>query len=788
MKTIMKKSLLLILLLTVFFQLSYSQTHRPKADLQNQHVVRCHTDELMQQKMLNPLFAAKYNELKKRVSQEMKSSSQAPCANPLVVPVVIHFESGSISNQCMIDASIAQIDQMNADFASCNSNAGIFCDWINAGCDNFGGTAGADAMPDDGACIQFCLADQNLPTGETTIGGYAITAGDYSSNSQNASNNWQGYFNVYVGAAGGNLGFVPFLGGANNANNTQGASVLTSTFGADGFTGCEGVGTDTQFGNGATLTHEAGHCFGLSHTFSDNVADTPPQSNPNFGCPTVNLGTCTSSVGSDYGGNFMDYVDDDCMFIFTQDQVDIMIATADAQANWETNSISCTVTYPPCANQAGPCSVVCPTAVTTPINITSDFCGASDINSFPDVVSAGLVLDDNSDATYSWSIGGYLSAGGSVVTAPTIQTSTACTIVTETYYLNIDCGSTPLSPTLNGGTMIITAYPAPPADISTLVTVTGENTCDEPLVSAIPGCETYVSIVANGANPNFPVGSGVSGTASYTVTFVSNPAGPECCVSGCEVTVTGDYNCIDVGCIDCKDEACTTTIACDDNDCATSSDMVTVLISDNNIICVPCAGIPVNPPSSQVIIDMTTDNNASEIAWTISDLNNNIMINSPMYSNTSSQIDYYCLDDGCYEFAITDASGDGICCLDGNGFYTFKIGGINTIPIRIGSSYGAGESFGFCLDSNLQDYCAYDLNDSGIIASSYSVKNTIVSDGVVPAVDVSNMPMNIFYDASMIDLLPGFEVKLGAEFSAEIDPCEIPITTTIVTPTTTKDQ
>jgi len=37
---------------------------------------------------------------------------------------------------------------MNADFASCNSNANIFCNWINAGCDNFGATAGAAAMPE----------------------------------------------------------------------------------------------------------------------------------------------------------------------------------------------------------------------------------------------------------------------------------------------------------------------------------------------------------------------------------------------------------------------------------------------------------------------------------------------------------------------------------------------------------------------------------------------------------------------------------------------------------------
>jgi len=219
---------------------------------------RCTTDERMQEKMEDPQFALEYQALQEQVAEKLiENKGQAPCANPLVIPVVVHFQQTNIPNQCMIDATLAQIDQMNDDFASCNSNAGLLCEWINEGCDNFGGSAGADAMPDDGACIQFCLGDQNLPNDNNLItGGYAITT-TYNGNNQNAP--------------------------ASNTNTTQGASVLTSAFGSQAFTGCNGVDTAAPYDGGATLTHEVGHWFGLDHTFSDNLADTPPQNQPNYG-------------------------------------------------------------------------------------------------------------------------------------------------------------------------------------------------------------------------------------------------------------------------------------------------------------------------------------------------------------------------------------------------------------------------------------------------------------------------------------------------------------------------
>ena len=90
---------------------------------------------------------------------------------------------------------------------------------------------------------------------------------------------------------------------------------------------------------GRTLTHELGHFFELAHVWGendlcpsdpggddDNIADTPPQADATYGNPSFPRYDGCSSSGTNgiMFLNYMDYVNDNAMHMFTNGQANVM--------------------------------------------------------------------------------------------------------------------------------------------------------------------------------------------------------------------------------------------------------------------------------------------------------------------------------------------------------------------------------------------------------------------------------------------------------------------------------
>jgi hypothetical protein len=134
------------------------------------------------------------------------------------------------------------------------------------------------------------------------------------------------YLNLWVCSLGQNLlGYAQFPGGA---AKTDGVVILNTAFGTSGTAAA-------PFNKGRTATHEIGHYLNLRHIWGDRndctgndfVADTPPAQHANTGKPKFPHISCNNGPTGDMFMNYMDYVDDDTMFMFTVGQVARMNAT-----------------------------------------------------------------------------------------------------------------------------------------------------------------------------------------------------------------------------------------------------------------------------------------------------------------------------------------------------------------------------------------------------------------------------------------------------------------------------
>lgn len=215
------------------------------------------------------------------------------------------------------------------------------------------------------------------------------------------------------------LGYAQFpdasgLGGLSNNGgpaNTDGVVCNYATFGSINYND----GTfllSPPYNQGRTMTHEVGHWLGLRHIWGDGAcnaddfcADTPNAGQPNFGCPT-GIDTCPASPGVDMIENYMDYTDDACMNIFTQNQKDritVILNNAARRATLKTSTKD--VAIPLFANDAeikieGNCnsSAICGGPIATTKKVTLYNRGTSPLTT----ANLSYTVNGGTPAAYTW--------------------------------------------------------------------------------------------------------------------------------------------------------------------------------------------------------------------------------------------------------------------------------------------------------------------------------------------------------------------------------------------------
>jgi hypothetical protein len=165
-----------------------------------------------------------------------------------------------------------------------------------------------------------------------TFGPYGINV-NYAGSTKTVDANWANEGN------GGEMAMKSALRqGSYQAMNFYIVDVLPTASGYCYYPTSAPEGSDAFVRDGCTLakgaigligTHEAGHWFGLAHTFDGNncdgpgdlVDDTPAQSGPSSGCPT-GRDSCPNHEGLDPIQNYMDYTEPGCWTEFSAGQID----------------------------------------------------------------------------------------------------------------------------------------------------------------------------------------------------------------------------------------------------------------------------------------------------------------------------------------------------------------------------------------------------------------------------------------------------------------------------------
>jgi len=265
---------------------------------------------------IDPGLRARRAELKQRVRQSIESGEALEVTQKVItIQTAVHVVYATEEENISDEQILSQLDVLNADYRAQNEDVANVPD------------AWRGLVGD--ANIEFELASED-PDGNSTDG---ITRTETDRESFGSLNDpvksadsggiapWptDRYLNIWVCNLDRLLGYAQFPGGP---PETDGVVILYTAFGTTG-------AAQDPYNRGRTATHEVGHFLNLFHiwgdsddcTGSDEVSDTPGAQAPNYGKPAFPSVSCNNAPNGDMFMNYMDYTDDDSMYIFTAGQV-----------------------------------------------------------------------------------------------------------------------------------------------------------------------------------------------------------------------------------------------------------------------------------------------------------------------------------------------------------------------------------------------------------------------------------------------------------------------------------
>ncbi|MBE8726579.1 zinc metalloprotease [Flavobacterium hungaricum] len=260
-------------------------------------------DVLNAQLKADPSLAIRMNEIEAFTAKHSLGNFTGRLVNgkieiPVVVNVLYRTTAENISN-----AQIqSQIDVLNKDFNALNSDYNSVPALFAGVKANIGITFVLDQV------IRKSTTKTSWGTNDamkkTAQGGLAPTSPTTKLN----------MWSCVIG--GGILGYAQFPGGA---SSTDGVVIDPKYFGLSG-------SANAPFNLGRTATHEVGHWMNLRHIWgdascgSDLVSDTPTHNAANYGIPAYPHYSTCSGTPVEMTMNYMDYVDDAGMYMFSTGQ------------------------------------------------------------------------------------------------------------------------------------------------------------------------------------------------------------------------------------------------------------------------------------------------------------------------------------------------------------------------------------------------------------------------------------------------------------------------------------